>query len=317
MTHCLFKLEFSTPVHFGAGDYAHSVESCRMNFAADTLFSALCNIAVKSREIDRLVGLVRERKLSFSDSFPCKGDEFWLPKPMLTPKIERSGDPSARKKLKKLAFIPASGFSKYIASLSGKDGFDPDSAINDFGSFIVTTKAAIGPDEAEPYSVETFRFNEDCGLWFAVGYESREDVRFAERLVRLLGLGGIGGKVSSGYGKFTLTEVIKPDTAKGSAKSLLSLIGKNGGRYMTLTTACAEDRELDRVVEGAEYQLVRRGGYAYSEKSDRIMKKQTGYLFASGSTFTSEFDGGMPDVGISMPHPVWRYGIPIFIGVDY
>ena len=53
MTHCLFKLEFSTPVHFGAGDYAHSVESCRMNFAADTLFSALCNIAVKSGEIDR------------------------------------------------------------------------------------------------------------------------------------------------------------------------------------------------------------------------------------------------------------------------
>ena len=112
MTHCLFKLEFSAPVHFGAGDYAHSVESCRMNFAADTLFSALCNIAVKSGEIDRLVGLVRERKLSFSDSFPCKGDEFWLPRPMLTPKVERSGDPSVRKKLKKLAFIPPTAFSK-------------------------------------------------------------------------------------------------------------------------------------------------------------------------------------------------------------
>ena len=317
MTHCLFKLEFSTPVHFGAGDYAHSVESCRMNFAADTFFSALCNIAVKTGRIDRLVGLVNDRKLSFTDAFPYKGDEFWLPRPMLTPKTERSGDPSARKKMKKLAFIPASGYTKYIASISGKGSFEPDDAVNDFGSFFVSTKAAIGQDEAEPYSVEIFRFNENCGLWLAVRYETREDERFVECLVKLLGLGGIGGKVSSGYGKFTLAEVIKPDTAKGSAKSLLSMIGKKGGRYMTLTTACAEDLELDRVVEGAEYQLVRRGGYAYSEKSDRIMKKQTGYLFASGSTFTSEFDGGMQDVGISMPHPVWRYGIPIFIGVDY
>ena len=76
MTHCLFKLEISTPVHFGAGDYAHSVESCRMNFAADTFFSALCNIAVKTGELDRLVGLVNDRKLSFTDAFPYKGDEF-------------------------------------------------------------------------------------------------------------------------------------------------------------------------------------------------------------------------------------------------
>lgn len=317
MTHCLFKLEFSTPVHFGAGDYAHSVESCRMNFAADTFFSALCNVAVKTGEIDRLVGLVNERKLSFTDAFPYKGDEYWLPRPMLTPKTERSGDPSARKKMKKLAFIPASGYTKYIASISGNGSFDPDDAVNDFGSFFVSTKAAIGQYEAEPYSVEIFRFGENCGLWLAVRYETREDERFIERLVKLLGLGGVGGKVSSGYGKFTLAEVIKPETAKGSAKSLLSLIGRKGGRYVTLTTACAKDDELDRVIDGAEYQLVRRGGYAYSERSERITKKRTGYLFASGSSFMAEFDGEMPDVGINMPHPVWRYGIPIFIGVDY
>lgn len=189
--------------------------------------------------------------------------------------------------------------------------------MNDFGSFFVYTKAAIGQDEAEPYSVETFRFNEGCGLWLAVRYDTRKEERFVERLVKLLGLGGIGGKVSSGYGKFTLVEVIKPEVAKGSAKLLLSMMGKKGGRYITLTTACAKDDELGPGNRWRGVQLVRRGGYAYSERSERVTKKRTGYLFASGSSFTTEFDGEMPDVGMNMPHPVWRYGIPIFIGVDY
>ena len=100
MLHCLYKLEFSTPVHFGAGDYTHSVESCRMCFAADTFFSALCSIAVKSGEIDKLVRLVLDKKLRFSDSFPYHGDELWLPKPILSPKAEHTGNPSDKKIMK-------------------------------------------------------------------------------------------------------------------------------------------------------------------------------------------------------------------------
>lgn len=317
MTHCLFKLKFSAPVHFGSGDCAHSVESCRMNFAADTLFSALCHTAAMIGEIDRLVGLVKNGKLRFTNAFPYSSDELWLPRPMLTPKAEHSVDPSARKKLKKLVYLPASGYTKYIASLSGRGTFDPDTASNDFGRFSTCTKAAIGPEEASPYSVGIFDFHADCGLWFAVGYDTRDDRRFIERLVKILGLGGIGGKISSGYGKFTLSEVINSENAKGSAGELFNLLEKNGSRFITLTTAIAAEDELAKVIDGAEYQLVRRGGYAYTDKSDKIMKKQTGYLFAAGSTFTSAFRGELKDVGNDMPHPIWRYGIPVFIQVAY
>ena len=317
MIHCLYKLAFSTPVHFGVGDYTHSVESCRMCFAADTFFSALCNIAVKSGEIDRLVGLVRDGKLRFSDSFPYKGDELWLPKPILSPKTERSGDPSARKKMKKLAYLPASSYAKYVDSLCGRCDFAPDSAVNSFGSFHVAAKATIGPEEAVPYSVATFRFQDTCGLWLAVGYEKREDTERVERLVKLLGLGGIGGKVSAGYGKYTLVSVVHPEHANTSERAVFALLARKNGRFITLTTACAEDSALDHILDGAEYQLVRRGGYAFSESSTKIMKKQTGYLFASGSSFLSKFEGTMPDVGVDMPHPVLRYGYPLFIGVDY
>lgn len=317
MTHCLFKLKFSSPVHFGTGDFAHSVESSQMNFAADTLFSALCHTAAMTGEIDRLVSLARNRKLMFTDAFPYSSDEFWLPRPMLTPKTERSGDPSERKKLKKLAYVPAKSYNKYIMSQRGIGAFDPDTAQNDFGRSGVCTKATIGAENASPYSVGIFEFHENCGLWFAVGYESKDDESFIERLVRLLGLGGIGGKVSSGYGKFELAGVIGSENAKGSAAELFDLLTKKGSRFVTLTTAIVRDDELDDVIADARYQLVRRGGYAFTDKSDRLMKKQTGYLFAAGSTFASGFNGEIPDVGIDMPHPIWRYGVPVFIQVDY
>lgn len=317
MIHCLIKLNFSTPVHFGSGDCAHSVESCRMTFAADTLFSALCHTAAMTGEIDRLAGLVKNGKLRFTDAFPYSSDELWLPRPILTPKTEHSGDPSARKKLKKLAYLPASGYTKYIASLNGMGTFDPDKATNDFGRFTTCTKAAIGPDEASPYSVGIFDFHADCGLWFAVGYDTIEDWRFIEQLVKILGLGGIGGKFSSGYGKFSISEVINSESANGSAGELFKLLENKGSRLITLTTAAAGEDELDKVLDKAEYQLVRRGGYAYTEKSDKIMKKQTEYFFAAGSSFTSAFHGELKDVGNDMPHPIWRYSIPVFIQVDY
>ena len=317
MLHCLYKLEFSTPVHFGAGDYTHSVESCRMCFAADTFFSALCSIAVKTGEVDKLVRLIRNGSLRFSDSFPYKGSELWLPKPILSPKTEHTGNPSDKKIMKKLAYIPASSYTNYVDSLCGRGSFTPDSALNDFGVFQIATKAAIGSDEATPYSVATFRFHDDCGVWLVIGYEKNEDEKFVEKLVKLLGLGGIGGKVSSGYGSFSLASVITPEYANASEKALFTMLNKNTGRFITLTTAYAEDSALDRILEGAEYKLVRRGGYAFSETCTKILKKQTGYMFASGSAFTSKFEGMMPDVGRNMPHPVLRYGYPIFIGVDY
>ena len=311
MTHCLFKLKFSSPVHFGAGDYAHSVESSRMNFAADTLFSALCHTAAMTGEIDRLVELVKNRKLMFTDAFPYSSDEFWLPRPMLTPKAEHSGNPSERKKMKKLAYIPASGYTKFISG-----NLDPDTAKNDFGRTSVCTKAAIGEDEASPYSVGIFSFHENCGLWFALGYEKPDDRIFVERLVKLIGLGGIGGKVSSGYGKFTLSEVIDSGDTRKSPAAVFGMLAKNSGRLITLTTAIVGDDELDNVISGAKYQLIRRGGYAFTDKSDKILKKQAGYLFAAGSSFERGFAGELVDVGNDMPHPIWRYGIPIFIRAD-
>lgn len=57
-----------------------------------------------------------------------------------------------------------------------------------------------------------------------------------------------------------------------------------------------------------------RGGFATSERVNPL-KKQTVYLLGAGSTFTHRFQGCLLDVGIGMPHPVWRYAKAMFMGV--
>ena len=42
----LYKLQFTTPVHFGPSDSALSLYSSGATFCADTLFSALCHTAL-------------------------------------------------------------------------------------------------------------------------------------------------------------------------------------------------------------------------------------------------------------------------------
>ena len=47
MNYYIFKLQFTTPVHFGASASAVSLSGSEMTFCADRLFSALCQVAAQ------------------------------------------------------------------------------------------------------------------------------------------------------------------------------------------------------------------------------------------------------------------------------
>jgi CRISPR-associated protein Csm4 len=68
-------------------------------------------------------------------------------------------------------------------------------------------------------------------------------------------------------------------------------------------------------MEGASFQLVRRGGFVQSEHyADTGRKKKTQIFFAAGSVFHKRFKGALYAVGNGR-HEVYRYGLPIFLGV--
>ena len=84
---------------------------------------------------------------------------------------------------------------------------------------------------------------------------------------------------------------------------------------MLLSTALPAEDELSSTLEDAFYMVVRRGGYISSEQSHPV-KKQTVYFLNAGSTFRRRFTGTILDVGMDMPHPVWRYARAMFMGVN-
>ncbi len=121
---------------------------------------------------------------------------------------------------------------------------------------------------------------------------------------------GIGGKQSSGLGKFDVQQSHVP-------AELMELIEDDQAEYqMLIGTALPVDVELDKVLCNGWYTLIRRGGFIRSQNyAPGQLKKRTMYMLAPGSCLQSRFTGGMSDLSDNGAHPVWRCGSTIFVGV--
>ena len=316
----LFKLRFTAPVHFGASDAALSLCSSAENICADTLFSALCHTALRAEGqpgLSRLLDAARRGELRLSDTMPWRGDTLYLPKPFFHSEVHAEVPAARRKAMKKLRWIPVGAFEDFSASVHGGEQYIPDEDAA-FGVHAGHTRAAVtGGEDAIPYQVGTFRFYDDCGLWFICCCPEADGEYYA-RLVTLLGVGGVGGKVSTGCGSFEVEDFIFLDEPfDAQTEWLNSALNSESARYLLLTTALPADGELDGVLDGAFCQLVRRGGFVQSENYAAVpQKKATQYFLAVGSVLPRRFDGALWQVGGSGEHPVYRYSSPVLLGVS-
>jgi len=320
MSYYLYKLRFSTPVHIGDSRLASGLESAQLNLCADTLFSALCHTILRMDGVtglDAFVDKVRTSGILLSDTFPYKQDTLYIPKPYMPSRTNGEVDLSKRKLMKKLSYIPLNLLHEFLHSVSGTGEFDPASVDNEFAAVSVDTKVNLSEEISRPYAVAGISFYEGCGL-YGIIKAGEDDFNYLVRVLRILGLNGIGGKVSSGYGKFELFEYVKIDDSENHQHQLLkSLLEKGDAEcYISLTTALPTDAELEQAVKGATYQLIRRGGFIYSTALEKPLKKQTQYCFSAGSVFQSRFSGDIFNVAVNAPHPVYRYLKPLFLGVN-
>ena len=300
-----FKLIFSTPVHFGNG----SLENSDNKLYADTIFSALCHEAVKSECIEKLVSYVKNEKIKLSDAFPFIGDSYYIPKPMITIESERNIDD--KKKSKKLEFINVNLIDEY---LDGSMDIKRESEIlSNLGKSDIITRAVIQANEdTKPYSVGTYLFSEGAGLYLIAGYSDEEALNMVTKLLHSLSYVGIGGKVSSGLGKFNSEKVKLPTNLTDKIERV-----RESSSVMSLSIGMCDDMELGNVCENANYILSKRSGFINSSTySDNIVKKQDFYLFRAGSVFSRPFIGLIKDVSIKGKHPVYRYANPIFMEVS-
>ena len=303
MNYFLFKLQFDTAVHFGGADSALSLYTSEETLRADTLFSALCHetlVQHGEEALEQLCAQVRQGKFLLSDTMPWYGETFYLPKPIAASESAEEVETTLRKKVKKLAWIPVLEFDRYARSLHE-------------GHF----KAAVPMQgDTMPYQVGLFCFAPDCGLYFICGFTEDGQDEDLEYLLDWLGATGIGGKVSSGYGKFHVVQKLCLNTpSDAQTKWLRRALSANRAPYLLLTTSLPQTDELDSALKDASFQLVRRSGFMASDRVETPLKKKTQYALSAGSVLQNRYQGALYDVGLSDVHPVYRYSKPIFMGV--
>lgn len=317
MNYEIYKLSFTTPVHFGAGRLSGSVNTVY----ADTLFSALCCEAVKllgADGADRLCSLAWEKGLRLSDALPYCGSAFFIPKPILPVSGDtgKQGDSKLKKEFKRLNYIPVGDLSEFLSG-----SYNPAKAnemLKGLGSEGVSAKVSIKNDSDNlPYTIGTYSFSQDCGLYFIAAAQAEEALCTISDLMDSLSYTGIGGKLSSGYGKFDYTILKSDDAVSVELKKRLELPSDT---YMSLSISMAADEELSSVADNTSmgYELIKRSGFVASYTyTDTPVRKRDLFCFKAGSCFNKPFNGNIFDVSsvIGGSHSVYRYAMPLFIGI--
>jgi CRISPR-associated protein Csm4 len=305
MDYAFYKMRFRAATHFGDKRLTDS----EISAPADTVFSALCHEALKNYGadgIEKLVRLANEGRLLLSDALPFLDYDFYIPKPISGAKRnDEDDDYGGKKAFKKLKYVPAALLQDYL-----EGNFDAALELEtqrNFGKSDV--RAAVSVDDPpRPFYVGTFAFAENAGLYLIVGHDGEGG--FAESLLESLAFGGIGGKRSSGLGRF--------DLERASCDELTDLLVNSAAsrKRMTLSASMARPDELEKALAGASYALKRRGGFVSSpDYAERHVKKRDFYSFAAGSCFVNAFEGAVFDVSRGGRHPAYRYAKPLFAGI--
>lgn len=303
----LYKLQFQGAVHFGR----QNLDESEYSFCADTLFSALCQEAVRMGEetLDKFYHFVKAGQLLFSDAFPYIKDTFFIPKPMKNVEMaDYNGNSVARKAYKKLKYIPMELLDTY---LQGKYDVLNRHDFEAFGQFEMKSAVSVrGEEETVPYRIGTYSYRQGNGLYIIVGFQEEEMRKLTEQLLENLSFSGIGGKRAAGFGRFGLLFGKMPDDFRKRLQG-------TGERYMSLSVSLPKEEELDAALNGAEYLLLKRSGFVASDKyAPEQMRKKDLYVFKAGSCFLERFYGDIYDVSHKCAkHPVYRYAKPMLMEV--
>ena len=310
MQFTVYRLQFPNGVHFGAGALWDSMNT----LPADTFFSALCQEALShggETELEALATTVREGAFRLSDLFPFVGEDLYLPKPLYPVTSEQEGDSIIKKSFKKLKYIPASQWDTYL-----RGELNPVEAVGQLQqlgrSSVRTMSASRAPEKLDsgdmlPYSVGVYQFRPNSGLYLIAGFADEKLQDHFDILLHSLSYSGIGGKRSAGLGRFTAEKMAIPAV-------LERRLHGNKTPCMALSVCMAETDELESVMKGARYLLLKRSGFTASpDYAPELRRKRDFYSFCAGSCFEKRFAGNIFDVGGSGAHPVYRYAAALWM----
>lgn len=336
MNYYVYPLRFLGPVHFGDTANGGSLEKVGLQYSADSFYSAFCNeLGSDKAQIERFRELFHSKQLVFSSLFPYyweddgQGEmEFFLPRPIkpqgkpvtITGFKETKKKATELKKLKKVTYYRASVLCDATGKVANKDA--SALVMPNFGLSMTVERINRRSEKGGPYFVGSYVFAPNAGLYFIVGFASNEIKDEFDQWLKLLSLSGLGGKRSSGYGKFEMAddefEVYDDEFAYADIRAISHLLTRSDATcYMNISPIIPQEDELDIVKDGY-YTLKKRGGFVQSHGPVDTVKRNTCYVIAEGSCFTKPLQGRVLQIEAKgIPHEVERNGIGLFVGVDY
>lgn len=321
MEYKLYKLTFNTPVHFGSDIIGSSLEETDFICHSDTFFSALCLEYIKlngSKNINNFIDYFNNDNLLISSLLPYKNNDLYIPKPSIV--IERNNTnnnkdeniSTDRKKMKKLNYIKFSDIEKYINYVIGNEDFDFDSEYNNFAKYNLNQKVGLRDEENRLYSLGTYSFYNNNGLYFILSFSDNEKLHEFEKILKSLSYSGIGGKRMVGLGNFKY-KVCEYNELEFKNKLF------NTSKYkMLLSLYSPKENEINNIdFNNSFYSLIKRNGFIYSNAySKNLQKRKSISMFKEGSCFTNDIKGDIKDVSQEGNHKVYRYGKAFYIGID-
>lgn len=320
MEYKLYKLTFNTPVHFGSDIVGSSLEESDFICHSDTFFSALCLEYIKLNGADTIEGFIdffNNGKLLISSLLPYKNNDLYIPKPSIV--IERSdtknenkeeNSSSDRKKMKKLNYIKVSDIDAYLNYIKGIGDFNFDYEYNNFAKYSLNQKVGLRDEENRLYSLGTYSFYKNNGLYFALSFSDNETLKEFEKVLKSLSYSGIGGKRTHGLGNFEYNE--------SDFSAFENKLFKDSKYKMLLSLFSPTENEMESIdFNNSFYSLIKRNGFIYSNNySGNLSKRKSLSMFKEGSCFTDNINGNIKDVSQNGNHKVYRYGKAFYIGID-
>lgn len=329
----VFRLQPRGAFHFGTQGVG--LEATTERCPSDTLYAALLMEAKRGRipfpEPDA-DGRIDHLPFRLSSCFPYAGEALLFPLPRLKRETRTDLEPGQRKRLKKLRYISATLLMRMT------DGEPVDTlSMHEYQNGAVQIAAVDGAERfngplwqesridhvtvdrvreaSQYYAVGHVRFAPGCGLFILACVRDIATRDLLLELLTRLGHSGLGGKRSVGLGQF---DVAEPST--------IDLPDDQGCAQALLLSRYVPDRaELEGGVLGprAAYDLVQTGGWLQSDHPQvRSLLRKPIHLLTEGSVLQclphGPITGRVIDVrpdGEALPHPVWRYGVALTIGI--
>lgn len=331
MNYYLYPLRFLTPVHFGDTSEGGSLETISLTLGSDALFGACCHEISHDRGLlQTFIDSVKEQHIVLSSLFPyCIDDgeyQLYVPSPIMqidskelpiTSFEETKRVATEQKKIKKIEYIRTSqlqNYKQYIQSDASQKHMPV------FGAKQASTHVTLRGDKSRPYYVGHYQFMSHTGLYIIAGFSDDSSRDLFEAILELLGLSGLGGKRSGGYGKFELADDPIELEAEGVYEddSALYALLHNRQEKMMCISACVPTSDEVATLKQGSYKLQKRGGFVSSAGSETQVKRNSYYVVKEGSVCPKALIGQMLTItGDNLPHPVYRNGMGLWIGVDY